>query len=117
MSIFKKAEQQNSADRTRNYGGKRRPSNQPERYIPTHTPESVHPIMTVANLLSDVDQERCIRNEWTQAKIDFIVDNHNGEVIDALKVKDRECERCMKPVTPRDVQRLPDGTLAHFYMC
>ena len=92
-------------------------TNAPKKFKATYQPESVSAKLTLDNIMSEALQERGKRNQWTQAKIEFVIDNHNGEIIDALKVKDRECERCMKPVTPRDVQRLPDGTLAHYYVC
>ena len=89
----------------------------PKKFKATYTPESVTGKVTIDNLLSKVLQEQAKRNKWTQAKIEFMVDTHNGEVIDAMKVKDRECERCMKPVTSRNVARLGDGRIAHYYEC
>ena len=80
--------------------------------------DDVTPVVTRENLLSKTLQERAKRNKWTQAKIEFEVDNHNGQELDKLKTKkELECERCMRPVTPRNVQRLPDGSLMHYYNC
>lgn len=89
----------------------------PKKFKASYKESSVIAKMTLDNILSRALQEQGRRNQWTQAKIEFMVDNHNGEIIDAMKVKDRECERCMNPVTPRNVTRLPDGTIAHYYDC
>ena len=89
----------------------------PKKFKVSYKSSSVIAVMSLDNIMSETLQERGKLNKWTQAKIEFMVDNHNGEIIDAMKVKDRECERCMKPVTPRNVRRLPDGTIAHYYEC
>jgi fumarylacetoacetate (FAA) hydrolase family protein len=89
----------------------------PKKFKVRYKSESVIANVTLDNLLSKVLQEQGKRNKWTQAKIEFTVDNHNGDILDKLKASERKCERCMKDVVARNVTWLPDGTIAHYYEC